>query len=91
MSKSKGKPKQPRSAAQQAALAALAEKNRSRRKVVELPEPAFAKGDRVLIKPTAEHPVSRRGIVDRVVEDAIFVNVAGYVVRYREHQLLGSR
>lgn len=50
--------------------------------------PAFASGDRVLVRPTAEHPVAARGRVTKVDGDVISVIVGGYTIRFRDHQLI---
>lgn len=59
------------------------------RKASKPKPPAFSKGDRVLVRPTAEHPVAVRGKVESFDDPVVTVRRSdGYVVRYREHQLV---
>lgn len=60
----------------------------SRKASAPLP-PAFAKGDRVTIRPTQENRIARKGRVEKVDGDTIHVRTHdGYVVRFRDYQLL---
>lgn len=84
----KKKPAGPPSAAQLASRAAFAERARSRGKVPVVEIPTLAVGDQVRVKPTARQPVIERGVITKIEGIDISVRIKGYVVRFREHQLV---